>query len=118
MTAPRPDDLDAPLPEGLPAEGHPPHTAPIDALLALIARRPPRAEAVREVRVSAPHARSAYLAYTRLAGPREAVLDYAAHLLATDPGRGADRLDLDAIERDDGTELTLLFSRSLYEAHH
>ena len=118
MTAPRPDESDAPVPEGLPTEGHPPHTPPIDAMLARIAGRTPRADAAARIRVSAPHARSAYLAYTRLSGPRDDVLDYAAHLLATDSGRGVDRLDLDAIERDDGGELTLLFSRSLYDVHH
>lgn len=88
---------------------------PIDVVRTLIAERTPRAEAVTRVRVSAPHARSAYLAYTRLAGPRDDVLDYAAYLFATDTGVGAARLDLDAVERDDGTELRLLFSRSLYE---
>ena len=118
MTAPRPDESDAPLPDGLPPEGHPPHTPPIDAMLALIAGRTPSADAGRRVRVSAPHARSAYLAYTRLSGARDDVLDYAAHLFATDPGQGVDRLDLDAIERDAGGELTLLLSRSLYDVHH
>src|SRR5687767_13802460 len=90
------------------------HTPPIDTMRALIAERTPRADAFANVKVSAPHARSAYLAYTRLAGPRDDVLDYAAYLFATDTGIGHARLDLDAVERDDGDELRLLLSRSLY----
>jgi hypothetical protein len=93
------------------------HTPPIDAMRALIAERAPRAEAIANVEVSAPHARSAYLAYTRLSGPRDDVLDYAAYLFATDTNHGPARLDLDAVERDDGTELRLLLSRSLYSGH-
>ena len=90
------------------------HTPPIDAVRALIAERTPRAEAIANVKVSAPHARSAYIAYTRLAGPRDDVLDYAAYLFASDTGQGHARLDIDAVERDDGDELRLLLSRSLY----
>jgi hypothetical protein len=93
------------------------HTPPIDAMRALIAERTPRADAIANVEVSAPHARSAYLAYTRLTGPRDDVLDYAAYLFATDTNQGPARLDLDAVERDDGTELRLLLSRSLYSGH-
>jgi hypothetical protein len=81
-----------------------------------IAERTPSADASR-VRITAPHARSAYLAYTRLAGPRDDVLAYAAYLFATDTGQGAARLDVDAVERDADGELALLLSRSLYEAH-
>jgi len=92
-------------------------TPPIETVRALIAERTPRAEAVAQVRVSAPHARSAYLAYTRLAGPRDDVLDYAAYLFATDTNQGAARLDLDAVEKDADGELTLLLSRSLYSEH-
>jgi hypothetical protein len=93
------------------------HTPPIDAIRALIAERTPRADAVERIQVSAPHARSAYLAYTRLSGPRDDVLDYAAYLFATDTGQGVARLDLDAVERDEGGELRLLLSRSLYAGH-
>ena len=67
--------------------------------------------------VSAPHARSAYLAYMRLAGPRDDVLDYAAYLFSTDTGQGAAQLDLDAVEKEGHGELTLLLSRSLYSEH-
>jgi hypothetical protein len=93
------------------------HTPPIDTLRALIAERTPRADAVARVQVSAPHARSAYLAYTRLAGPRDDVLDYVAYLFATDTNTGAARLDLDAVERDADGQLSLLLSRSLYSEH-
>jgi hypothetical protein len=85
-------------------------------ILEAIRRRQPRADAKAEIKVSAPHARSAYLSYTRLSGPRESVLEYAAYLFAEDSGHGAARLDLDAVERDDQGILTLLLSRSLYEA--
>src|SRR4051812_40166110 len=95
-----------------PPRRHP--TPPIHIMLALIAQRTPRAEAVEHVTVSAPHARSAYLAYSRLAGPRDDVLDYAAYLFATDTNAGAAKWDLDAVEKDAGGELTLLLSRSLY----
>ena len=87
----------------------------IERVGALIAERTPRADAAARVTIGAPHARSAYLAYTRLAGPRDDVLDYAAYLLASDLPHGA-RWELDAVERDADGELTLLLSRSLYEA--
>jgi hypothetical protein len=92
-------------------------TPPIETVRALIDARTPRAEAVERVQVSAPHARSAYLAYTRLAGPRDDVLDYAAYLFASDTNTGVARLDLDAVERDADGEMTLLLSRSLYSEH-
>jgi hypothetical protein len=84
-----------------------------------LALRPGRAAAGARVRVSAPLARTCYLAYTRLAGPREDVLDYAAYLLAADqaerqPALGP--LDLEAVESEGGGELTLLLSRMLYTA--
>ena len=93
------------------------HTPPIDTLRALIAERTPRAAAASAVTISAPHARSAYLAYTRLAGPRDDVLDYAAYLFASDTAQGTGRLELEAVEREAGGELTLLLSRSLYDHH-
>ena len=100
----------------MPARRQPPRrtTPPIEAIKAIIAARTPRADAASRVEVSAPHARSAYLAYTRLSGPRDDVLDYAAYLFATDTNTGAARLDLDAVEKDAGGVLTLLLSRSLY----
>jgi len=90
----------------------------LQLLLEEIEARTPRAEAARRVRVSAPHARSAYLSYMRLAGPRDDVLDYAAELLADDrrrPGSERAPLELVAIEAETDEELTLLFSKSLYE---
>lgn len=85
-------------------------------ILEAIRRREPRADAKSEIKVSAPHARSAYLSYTRLSGPRESVLEYAAYLFSEDRNRGAARIDVDAVEKDEGGVLTLLLSRSLYEA--
>ncbi len=93
-----------------------PAPAPIETVRALIDARTPRPEAIAQITVSAPHARSAYLAYTRLAGPRDDVLDYAAYLFATDTNTGPARLDLDAVERDANGHLSLLLSRSLYSA--
>jgi hypothetical protein len=102
----------------MPHRRHPPRsTPPIESIRAAIDARTPSADAVAHVKVTAPHARSAYLAYTRLSGPRDAVLDYAAYLFATDTGKGAAKLDLDAVERDADGELTLLLSRSLYAGH-
>jgi hypothetical protein len=89
-----------------------PNTA---ALRAEIDARTPRPEAKARLQVTAPHARSAYMAYTRLSGPRDDVLDYAAYLFATDTGRDAAALQIDAVERDEGGELTLLLWRSLYD---
>jgi len=98
-----------------PHQHHSPRTENrLEQLLAEIRRRPPRREAKSDVTVSAPHARSAYLSYTRVAGPRDAVLDYAAYLFAEDRGVGAAALDLDAVECDEPESLTLLLSRSLY----
>ena len=87
------------------------------ALREEIRGRPRRAEAAGSVRVSAPHSRTCYLSLMRLSGPRADVLDYAAYLLADDavsphPKRGA--LELEAVEQDDGAEITVLLSRSLY----
>ena len=86
-------------------------------MMALIEHRTPRADAVERIKVGAPHARSAYLAYTRLSGPRDDVLDYAAYLFATDTNQGPAKWELDAVEKDAGGELTLLLSRSLYSGH-
>ena len=89
----------------------------VERVRALIDERTPRADAAASITISAPHARSAYLAYTRLAGPRDDVLDYAAYLFRSDTNQGAAQLDLDAVEKEGHGELTLLLSRSLYEAH-
>lgn len=94
----------------------PPHrtTPPIEAMRTIIAARAPRAEAAEQITITAPHARSAYLQYSRLAGPRDHVLDYVAYLFATDTGKGHARWDLDAVEKDADGELSLLLSRSAY----
>lgn len=86
----------------------------VDQLVAEIRRRPPHRDAEARVRVTTPHARSAYLTYVRLAGQREPVLDYAAWLLSGDHDRELPTLELVAIEREEEDELTLLFAKTLY----
>ncbi|HEU4631493.1 MAG TPA: hypothetical protein VFS08_17195 [Gemmatimonadaceae bacterium] len=91
------------------------------SLLDEISRRTPRSAAGR-VRIGTPHARSCYLSYVRLSGPREDVLDHAAYLLAHDPAHDAGHqpgtapmpLELIAIESETDEELSIIFSRSLY----
>lgn len=100
-------------------ELHPTSTA-FDRLLALreeIGRRTPHPEAEGRVQVSAPHSRSCYLSLMRVTGERDAVLDYVAYLFASDRAarpRGADGLELVAIEHEAEDELALLLSRNLW----
>ena len=83
-----------------------------------IRRRAPRPAAGRRLTVSAPPldgaARGAerVVDYTRLSGPRDDVMDYAAFLFATDTGWGETALDLVAIE-EDGETLTVILGRPL-----
>lgn len=86
----------------------------IDRLTAELKHRPPHRDAEAKVRVTNPHARSAYMTYVRLAGRREPVLDYAAWLLSADHDKELPTLELVAIEREDGDELQLLFAKTLY----
>lgn len=98
---------------------HVPYVQRMEDVRDELARRVGRASAAARVRVSAPLARTCYLAYTRLAGPRDDVLDYAAYLLAADRAErpaALGALDLDAVESEGGGELTLLLSRALYNA--
>lgn len=83
-----------------------------------IAARPPREDAERRVRVSAPMSRTCYWSLMRLSGDPDDVLDYAAFLFAADratphPGRGP--LELEAVEHEDPALLTILLSRALYD---
>jgi hypothetical protein len=89
-----------------------------DALRELLRSRALRPEAAARVHVTTPPARSCYLQLTRVAGPREAVLDYAAWLLAPEnapPDNSHTHPDLEAVEHEEGDELTLLLSRPLYD---
>ena len=86
---------------------------------AQIERRMPRPGADRRLAVTA-RARADDLDdrsvdYTRLSGPRDDVLDYAAFLFATDTGWGDTALSLVAIE-EDGDTLTLLLGKPLDDA--
>jgi hypothetical protein len=76
-----------------------------------IARRTPRPGAERRIAVSATPHLERFDDDTRLSGPRDDVLDYAAFLFATDTGYGDTRLDVASVEFDDGGELTLLLRR-------
>ncbi len=83
-----------------------------------IASRTPREDAERRVRVSAPLSRTCYWSLMRLSGTPADVLDYAAYLFAADravphPGRGP--LELEAIEHEDPTLLTVVLSRALFD---
>jgi hypothetical protein len=84
-----------------------------------IRRRTPRPGAGRRLAVTARADRleaasglDRSVDYTRLSGPRDDVLDYAAFLFATDTGWGATALDVVAIE-EDGDTLTLLLGKPL-----
>jgi hypothetical protein len=79
-----------------------------------IGRRMPSPAAERRVAVSATApVREPFFDYTRISGPRDDVLGYAAFLFATDTGWGDTALDVAAIERDDGETLTLLLAKPL-----
>ena len=86
-----------------------------------IRRRMPRPGAGRRLTVSAPSSPfgdtldrevDRVVDYTRLSGPRDDVLDYAAFLFATDTGWGPTALDLVAIE-EDGERLTVVLGKPL-----
>jgi hypothetical protein len=86
------------------------------ALLEVLRSRAPRPEAAAHVRVSAPPSRTCYQTYTRIAGPRADVLDYAAYLIQTEntPADGTfTHLVIESIE-EEGDEMTLLLSRATY----
>ncbi len=83
----------------------------------LLAGRPPRKEAGRLVKQTNVPVRTCYQAVVRLEGPRDDVLDYAAWLLAIEPGPDDPchgRLELAAVERDDGERLSVVLSRDLF----
>jgi len=78
-----------------------------------IRSRAPRPGAVSRLEISSPPSRLRFLDYTRLSGPRDDVLDYAAFLFATDTGWGESALELAAIEEDEENRLTLLLAKPL-----
>lgn len=88
---------------------------PVDALVALIRYRPLRAAARSQIKVSTVPIRTCYETLTRLSGPLEAVLDYAAFLFADDAVSAAPATPPLALEEahieDDGATLSLLLSR-------
>lgn len=88
----------------------------LDALAAVLRHRPGRPADAGTVTVTSPPARSCYLALLRVSGPRDAVLDHVAWLLAdaAAPAGGHGPYELEAVERDDGERLALLLSRVAY----
>ncbi|AHG89008.1 hypothetical protein J421_1471 [Gemmatirosa kalamazoonensis] len=78
-----------------------------------IRHRSPRPGAVAHIAVSSPPSRLRFLDYTRLSGPRDDVLDYAAFLFATDTGWGDTALELVSVEEEDGENLTVLLAKPL-----
>jgi hypothetical protein len=97
-----------------------PHTAlsaqRLRALESEIRRRPPRPAAAGRLRVSAPPIRTCYLTLTRLEGPREAVLDYAAFLFDAEKKQDAPPqpgLAVEAVEAEENGELALLLSAGI-----
>ena len=85
---------------------------PLQSLAAEIARRPPRPDAQRALRISTPRADRPDRSWVRLSGPRADVLDYASALLSADRDRtGQPTSALRAIEREDDRELTIVIER-------
>ena len=78
-----------------------------------IRHRSPRPGAVSRIVVSTPPSRLRSVDYTRLSGPRDDVLDYAAFLFATDTGWGDTALELVSVEEDDEDTLTVLLAKPL-----
>jgi hypothetical protein len=80
--------------------------------------RPPRAAARAEIVVTSVPLLACKETITRLIGPRDAVLDYAAALFAeeaTCPAPPSHPLTLEeAHDEDDGEMLSLLLSRGMY----
>ena len=76
-----------------------------------IRTRMPRPGAVSRVLISRPPSPVRFVDYTRLSGPRDDVLDYAAFLFATDTGWGETALELIAIEADEPERLTLVLAK-------
>jgi hypothetical protein len=98
----------------------PPRIAfPVKALARQILNRAPRESAKSEIQMRFVPLRTCYESCTRLIGPREAVLDYAAALFsdaATRPGP-TPQLMLEEAHSDDGGEtLSLLLSRGTYSS--
>ena len=61
--------------------------------------------------ISNPPSHVRFVDYTRLSGPRDDVLDYAAFLFATDTGWGDSALELIAVEEDTEQRLTLVLAK-------
>jgi hypothetical protein len=92
---------------------HAPRAATTAALRLLLREREPHVEAGGRVRVSLPPSRTGR-SLLRVAGPREAVLDYTAYLLSPAgavPGPGFPSAELVAVEDGGGSELSLVLAR-------
>jgi hypothetical protein len=66
----------------------------------------PGAQCRVQISSDAPHGRGARC--TRVSGPRDDVLGYAAYLFATDTGFGETALQIEAVEEDETGALTLV----------
>lgn len=92
---------------------------PLNALAKQILNRTPRESAKSEIEMSFVPLRTCYATCTRLVGPRESVLDYAAVLFADAAPRPwpIPPLALEEAHSEDGGEtLSLLLSRGMYAA--
>jgi hypothetical protein len=82
-----------------------------------LAHRAPNQSAGKLVKQTNVPVRTCYQAVVRLAGPRDAVLDYAAWLMSVHPGPADSchgELVPQAVEEDDGKRMSLVLSRDLY----
>lgn len=92
--------------------------AKLAALETEIRARTPRAEARVEVKVTNPPIRTVYQTQMRIAGPRDAVLDYCAFVWKDAGPAVAGKhspVSLEAIELEADGKLTVLVAKDLYE---
>jgi hypothetical protein len=91
-----------------------------EILTTLIQQRPPRAQARAEINVTSVPLRTCYEILTRLRGPREAVLDYAAALFSDNVAEAARPTPPVTLEEahseDDGRTLSLLLASGAFSA--
>jgi hypothetical protein len=90
----------------------------LTALMGEIRARPPRAAAEHEIEITSVPMRTCYETMTRLRGPSNAVLDYAAYLFSeeNEARRGpTPPLGLDEAQLDPETgEMTLVLTRGTF----
>ncbi len=89
----------------------------LGALTSELRTRRPRQEALSEIEIGSVPLRTCYETMTRLSGPRDAVLDYAAYLFAEE-GRAPAPVPPLAIEEGrvepETGQMTLVLSRGAY----